>query len=107
MRKLEKPNFKNVVYLNNNQTPDGGNTIMEEYAKKYELEAVKNEILNEVKLISKDISNNTQSIEQIIESSEKLINQKMTSIENKIAWILGIVAAVVGAVFIKIFFNIG
>ncbi|EGP4828629.1 hypothetical protein [Enterococcus lactis] len=107
MRKLEKPNFKNVVYLNNNQTPDGGNTIMEEYAKKYELEAVKNEILNEVKLISKDISNNTQSIEQKIESSEKLINQKMTSIENKIAWILGIVAAVVGAVFIKIFFNIG
>lgn len=107
MTKPEKPYLNKVIPFNNNQKTDGGNTIMEEYAKKYELDAVKNEILTEVKLISKDISNNTHNIEQKIEASEKLIDQKMTSIENKIAWILGIVVAVVGAVFIKIFFNIG
>lgn len=74
----------------------GGGNDMDNFVKKHELESVKNEILTEIKFIAKDI-----------DKTSELSNQKMGSIESKQNWILGIIATIVGAVFIKIFFNIG
>lgn len=73
----------------------GGGNNMDDFVKKHELEAVKNEILTEIKLLSKDVQRN-----------QELSNEKFSALNDKVNWILGILAAVVAAIILKYFFNI-
>lgn len=89
-----------TIKANNNH--NGGGSDMDQYVKKHELEATKNEILTEIKLLAKDVQRNQEL------SNEKFssMDQKFSTLNDKMNWILGILGAIIAAIILKYFFNI-
>lgn len=105
---MKKPVNRGIIRANDSGNGGGGN--MDEFVKKHELKSTEEHLSHQAKINHSQTESNFKLIDEKFNHVDEKFNRvfdRLETLDTKINWVLGIFAAVVGALILKVIFRIG